>query len=110
MWKGWRVTWSCTYFPHFLWDKKLLWRVRNLLWHSHPVHRAVLGPSPERLPLVVEENTKQAPEQNKRGIGHDGGDEAISDGPIGDELAESVAPHVLVDGDADEQAAGDRLV
>ena len=38
----------------------------NRLSHIlHPVHVAVLAPSPERLSLVVEENAKQAPKRNE---------------------------------------------
>jgi hypothetical protein len=76
----------------------------------HPVDLAVPGPSSERLSLVVEQNAEQTPKQDKRGVGHDGWNVPVGDDPGGDELAEAVAPHVLVDGDGDEQAAGDGLV
>jgi len=71
----------------------------------HIVYAAVLSPSPESLSLVVEQNTKQTPKRNERAVRHDGWDITIRNDPIGNELAESVAPDVLVDCDADKQAA-----
>ena len=76
----------------------------------HLVHAAVLGPSPESLSLVIKQNAKQAPKRNKRAVGHDWWNIPISNDPIGDELAESIAPDVFVDRDADEQAARHWLV
>lgn len=69
----------------------------------HPVHIAVLAPSSERLAFVVEENTEETPQQDKRGVCHDRRNEPISDRPIGDELAEPISPHVLVYRDSDEK-------
>lgn len=74
------------------------------------MHTAVLGPSAECLSLVVEENAEQAPKQDKRPIGHDWGNVSTFNDPGSDELAEAVTPHVLVDSDANEETACDRLV
>jgi hypothetical protein len=41
----------------------------------HPVHTAVLAPPAERLAFVVEQNAKQTPKEDQRGIGHNGWDE-----------------------------------
>ena len=56
------------------------------LSHLHAVNTAVLGPSPEGLAEVEEDDTAQAPEQNQRGVGHDRGDVSALDDPWSDEL------------------------
>ena len=74
------------------------------------MHTAVLSPPPECLPLIVEQESKQAPQQDQAPIRHDGRNIPIRNNPIGDELAEPIPPHILVDRNADEQAARNRLV
>lgn len=76
----------------------------------HSMDGAVPRPSPECLALVIEQDAEKAPEQNQGRIRHDWWNVSISDDPIGDELAESVSPNVLVDRNGDKQAAGDGLV
>jgi len=78
--------------------------------HLHGVDLAILGPLPEGLAAEPEQHAEQAPQRDERHVGHDGWDVAGLDGPGGDELAEAVAPDVLVDGDGDEDGAGDGLV
>ena len=58
------------------------------------MHAAVFGPAPEGLALVVEEDAEEAPQQDQRGVGHDGRDEAGRLGPGCDEFREAVAPDI----------------
>lgn len=76
----------------------------------HVVNPGVPAPFSERLADKVEENTERAPQKDERHVQHDGRDEAARNGPRRDELAEPVAPDVLVDGDGDENGAGDGFV
>ena len=70
----------------------------------------VPAPLPELLTEKVEEDAKRAPQEDERHIQHDGRNKSVGDGPWGDELAETVAPDVLVDSDSNEDGASDRLV
>jgi hypothetical protein len=72
------------------------------------MHAAILRPAPERLTLVVEQDAKQTPQQDQRGVGHDRWDKAFFFCPVGDELREAVAPDVLVDGDLENSVSMDR--
>ena len=74
------------------------------------MHAGVPAPLPEFLADKVEQDAKRAPQEDERHVQHDGRDEAIGNGPWGDELAEAVTPNVLVNSDGDEDGAGDRLV
>lgn len=68
--------------------------VESTLSHSQAMHAAVLRPAPERLALVVEQDAEEAPQQDQRGVGHDGRNEAVRLGPGRDEFREAVAPDV----------------
>ena len=70
----------------------------------------ILGPLSEGLALVVEQDAKGAPQKDEGHVQHYGRDIAVRDDPGRDELAEAIAPQVLVDGDGDEDAAGHGLV
>lgn len=80
---------------------------------SHPsqvMHRIILGPLAEGLTHVIEQDTKSTPKEDERHVQHDGRHVAVCNDPRGDELAEAIAPQVLVDGDGDEDATGHGLV
>lgn len=66
------------------------------------MHVRSLGPLPKRLPIKVERNSEQAPQQNQAHIQHDRWDIAIFDDSGGDELAETVTSDVLIHSDGDE--------
>lgn len=70
----------------------------------------ILTPRAKRLPIVPKQHAKKTPQRNKAHVGHDGRHVAAADDPGRDELAEAVAPDVLVDGDGDEDGAADGLV
>lgn len=74
------------------------------------MHAGVSAPLPERLAAEVEQNTKGTPEEDKSHVEHDWRNETIFNGPWGDELAEAIAPNVLVHGDGNEDGTGNRLV
>ena len=74
------------------------------------MHTAVAGPVAKGLSEVEKDDAARAPECDQAHIGHDGREVAALEDPRGDENGEAVAPHVLVDGDADEDAAGDGFV
>lgn len=74
------------------------------------VHLVVPRPPPERLPVEPEQDAEGAPQRRERHVEHDRWDVARADDPRCHELGEPVAPEVLVDGDGDEDAAGDGLV
>jgi len=74
------------------------------------VNGAVLSPPTERLAAEVKDDSEQTEEQHERTVGHDGRNVAVLGDPVVDKHRESVTPDVLVDGDGDEQAAGDGLV
>ena len=65
------------------------------------MHLAVPAPAAECLAFVVEEEAKKTPQQDETRVCHDGRNESTLNSPRGDELAESITPHVLVDSDAD---------
>ena len=58
---------------------------------------------PELLPPEIKWNSKEAPQDQQTHIHHNGLDKAGSLRPRRDELAEPIAPDVLVDSDRDEQ-------
>ena len=74
------------------------------------MHRVLCRPAPEPLPLKPKKNPERTPQRRKTHVRHDRRDVAILLGPGRNELAEAVAPEILVDGDADEDAASCRFV
>jgi hypothetical protein len=74
------------------------------------VDLVILRPSLERLAVEPEQDGKRAPQGRERHVEHDGRDVAGADDPGCDELAEAVAPQVLVDRDGDEDRARNGLV
>ena len=74
------------------------------------MHHIARRPPTKRLSIVIEHNPARTEHKSQTHVHHDGPDEADVLGPGGDELGEAVAPEVLVDGDGDEDAAGDGLV
>lgn len=70
----------------------------------------ILGPPTEGLAEIPEHDTEETPQGDERHVGHDRRDEAGLDGPRCDELGEAVTPNILVDGDGDEDAAGNGFV
>ena len=67
-------------------------------------------PLPKHLALPPEQHAKRTPQKDETHVRHDGRQIPARHDPRRDELAEAVAPHVLVDGDGDEDAARDGLV
>jgi len=63
-------------------------------------------PLSERLAEKPEDDTSRAPQGNQTHVRHDGWDIATLDDPGGDELAESIAPDVLIDSDGHENRTG----
>ena len=61
------------------------------------MHFTVLGPPPKHLAFVPKQYPKQTPHHRQRHIRHDRVDIPILDDPWSNELAESVAPNILVD-------------
>lgn len=74
------------------------------------MHIAILSPPSKGLPLIVEQDTEKTPQQDQTPIRHDRRNIPIGNNPLGNELAESITPHILVDRDGDEQTARNRLV
>lgn len=74
------------------------------------MHFAVLRPPSERLSFPPEQDTEQAPQQYQTPVCHDRGDKSSLQRPWRDELAKTVTPNILVDGDADEERSSHRLV
>ena len=71
---------------------------------------AVFRPLSESLPVEEKQDPKRTPEGDQAHVGHDGWQVATGNDPWCDEFRESVAPDILVDGDADEHAARDGFV
>lgn len=67
-------------------------------------------PFPAPLTPEVKGDAKQAPQCEEAHVQHNGREIAILLYPRRDELAKSVAPDVLVDGDGDKERAGYGLV
>ena len=76
----------------------------------HLVHRAVLRPSSEGLPKIVERDAEQAPESDKTHVRHDRRDVSRLQYPWRDEFSEAVTPNVLIDSNGDHERAGDGFV
>ncbi len=74
------------------------------------MHLIILSPLPECLSVEPEQDAKRAPQRGQAHVQHDRRDVAVRDDPWRYELAEAVAPQVLVDGDGDKYRARDRLV
>ena len=74
------------------------------------MHAGLATPLAAALADEKEQDAKAAPQEDQRHVEHDRRDEAGADGPRRDELAEAVAPHVLVDRNCDEDRAGYGLV
>ena len=74
------------------------------------MHAALATPLAASLSNKEEQDPEAAPQKDQAHVEHDRRDEPSADRPRGDELAEAVAPEVLVDGDGDEDRAGDGLV
>lgn len=72
--------------------------------------RIIPGPLPESLAHEIEQDTEGTPEEDERHVEHNGRNISVRNDPRGNELAESVAPQILVDGDGDEDTTGHRLV
>lgn len=70
----------------------------------------IAGPFPERLSIEPEQDPSRAPESGQTHVHHDGWDVSRSLNPRSNELRESIAPEILVDGDGDEQRASNRFV
>ena len=62
------------------------------------------------LPVEKEDDAEGAPQHGQAHVQHNRRDIAGFLGPWRDELAESVAPQILVDGDGDEDGSNDGLV
>ena len=77
---------------------------------SHAMHVTMLRPLPESLPEEEEQDPERAPEGDQGHVGHDGWYVPAGEDPGRDEFGETVAPDILVDGDADEDTARDGLV
>ena len=67
-------------------------------------------PSPELLPIQVKRNGKETPQGTQAHVQHDWLHKATLCNPWRDELAETIAPHILIDRDSDKDRAGNGLV
>ena len=74
------------------------------------MHTRPTTPLPERLPIIKVPNPRQTKQRRQRHVRHDRRHEPSLHRPGRDELGETVAPDVLVDGDGNEDGAGDGLV
>jgi len=74
------------------------------------MHTTVPRPRPKSLTIEVKDNATCTPQENQRHVQHNRRHIASTDDPWRDELAETVAPHVLVDCDGHEDAARNGLV
>lgn len=70
------------------------------------MHRRLGRPSSEPLPVKVERDGTETPQRCQAHIQHDRLDEPAFLDPRGDELAETVAPEILVDGNGDKNRTG----
>lgn len=70
----------------------------------------VLRPTPKSLPKKPKDNPTTTPQRNQTHIRHDGWDVPALFDPGRNELAEAVAPDVLIDCDGDEDGACDWFV
>lgn len=71
---------------------------------------AILRPSSKCFAFVPKQNSKQAPQQCKSHICHDGRDISRLNDPRRDKLAEPISPNILINGDGDEDTSRHRLV
>ena len=70
----------------------------------------VPGPLSERLSKEIKDDSTCTEQEYQTHVGHDRWDEASGDGPWCDELGETVAPDVLINGNGDHDRAGNRLI
>ena len=74
------------------------------------MHITVLCEDSEVLPQEPEYDTRETEQCGQSHIRHDRLHVATFNGPGRDELGKAVPPQIFVDGDADEDGAGDWLV
>lgn len=65
------------------------------------MNRAILTPPPKCLSKEIKDNPKKTPQRDEAHIRHNRRNITLLDNPRRDELGESIAPDVLVDGDGD---------
>lgn len=76
----------------------------------HLVDPRLACPSPELLPVKVEWNSKQTPQSTQAHVQHNRLYKATLCNPWGDELAEPIAPQILINRNSDKDRAGNGLV
>ena len=74
------------------------------------MHLTVSCPDPELLSPCPKDNATDAPQRDQTHVCHDWGYISILDDPSVDEFRKSVTVKILVDGNAYEYRAGNRLV
>lgn len=74
------------------------------------MHTIPRRPLPKSLPIEVKEHATRAKRKSQTHVQHNRPNKTDLLCPRRDELAEAIAPDVLIDGNSDEDAAGDGLV
>ena len=74
------------------------------------VHLTIPCPDPEPLSPNPKDNTAKAPQRDQAHVSHDRRNISITGSPSIDKFRESVTPNVLVNCNANEHGAGNRLV